>query len=208
MGETLAAAAAMVLKRPLVSRVVDSRTEPHNLLWEFDAVSRLAESQIAGTLARGRPDENHAEQHQEQTMHLQNRLAIEKFVRPGPLWWGFDWNGVADQASRTRSEVLKPSEGTDPRNGRVVLIDEIDKAEPDVPNGLLEALGGGQFTPLGRKEPVEAQDAFPLVVITTNEERALPAAFVRRCLILHLKPPTDPGGATPGPGKPSEGSLP
>ena len=44
----------------------------------------------------------------------------------------------------------------------------------------------------GEKEPVKAQDAFPLVVITTNEERALPAAFVRRCLILHLKPPTDP----------------
>jgi len=52
VGKTqLAAAAAMVLKRPLVSRVVDSRTEPRDLLWEFDAVQRLAEAQIAGTLA-------------------------------------------------------------------------------------------------------------------------------------------------------------
>lgn len=53
-------------------------------------------------------------------------------------------------------------------------------------------LGGGQFTPLERKEPVKARDGFPLVVITTNEERALPAAFVRRCLVLHLKLPAEP----------------
>jgi MoxR-like ATPase len=73
-----------------------------------------------------------------------------------------------------------------------VLIDEIDKAEADVPNGLLEALGGGQFACLGCKEPVKARDGFPLVVITTNEERTLPAAFVRRCLVLRLKLPDEP----------------
>ncbi|HKM56073.1 MAG TPA: AAA family ATPase [Isosphaeraceae bacterium] len=193
VGKTqLAAAAAMVLKRPLVSRVVDSRTEPRDLLWEFDAVQRLAEAQIAGTLAWRGPDENNAERHQEQTMLLQSRLAVGKFVRPGTLWWGFDWNGAAEQARLTGSQVLKPPDGTDPQHGRVVLIDEIDKAEADVPNGLLEALGAGQFTALGREEPVKAQGDFPLVIITTNEERVLPGAFIRRCLVLHLKLPSEP----------------
>jgi MoxR-like ATPase len=73
----------------------------------------------------------------------------------------------------------------------VLLIDEIDKADSDVPNGLLEALGNGQFTPLGRREPVVCQSGIPppLVIVTTNEERALPDAFLRRCLVLQLKLP-------------------
>ena len=66
------------------------------------------------------------------------------------------------------------------------MIDEIDKADTDVPNGLLEALGAGKFTPQGRIEPVRIVEPFPLVVVTTNEERVLPAAFVRRCFVLHL----------------------
>ncbi len=77
-------------------------------------------------------------------------------------------------------------------NTAIVLIDEIDKAEADVPNGLLEALGAGCFYPQGRAEPVTAKGIAPLVVITTNEERALPDAFVRRCLVLHLRLPSDP----------------
>jgi MoxR-like ATPase len=71
------------------------------------------------------------------------------------------------------------------------LIDEIDKADTDVPNGLLEALGAGQFSPQGRAEPVRIVEPFPLVVVTTNEERVLPAAFVRRCFVLHLGLPDD-----------------
>lgn len=73
----------------------------------------------------------------------------------------------------------------------VVLIDEIDKADTDVPNGLLEALGAARFTPDGCSE-VRVSGPFPLVVITTNEERVLPDAFLRRCLVLHLHLPTDP----------------
>ena len=72
-----------------------------------------------------------------------------------------------------------------PENGCVVLIDEIDKAEMDIPNGLLEALGEEQFTPQGWHKPVCA-DKTPLVMITTNDERALPNAFLRRCLVYHL----------------------
>ena len=77
----------------------------------------------------------------------------------------------------------------DPANGCVVLIDEIDKAETDVPNGLLEALGNGEFTPPGRTQPVNAVIEPPLVIVTTNEERELPGAFRRRCLVLHLELP-------------------
>ena len=73
--------------------------------------------------------------------------------------------------------------------GWVVLIDEIDKAESDVPNGLLEALGSGSFSPLGCSKPVESVEPAPLTIITTNEERILPDAFVRRCVVLHIQLP-------------------
>jgi MoxR-like ATPase len=71
----------------------------------------------------------------------------------------------------------------------VVLVDEIDKADPAVPNGLLDALGHGRFDVPGDKPVVMDRARRPLVVITTNEERALPDAFLRRCLVLHLALP-------------------
>ncbi|TXH73742.1 MAG: AAA family ATPase [Lysobacteraceae bacterium] len=74
----------------------------------------------------------------------------------------------------------------------VVLVDEIDKGDADVPNSLLEILGQRSFrvdeVP-GMDTPALPPDAMPLVVITTNEERELPAAFVRRCVVLNLNPP-------------------
>ena len=63
------------------------------------------------------------------------------------------------------------------------------KLKTDVPNGLLEALGSRCFSPLNKLDSVEAQKPFPLVMITTNEERALPSAFIRRCMVLHLDMP-------------------
>lgn len=73
----------------------------------------------------------------------------------------------------------------------MVLIDEIDKAEPEFPNGLLEALGSSAFTPPGLAAPVTVSGVAPLVIITSNEERALPDAFLRRCLVLCLELPTE-----------------
>ncbi len=73
----------------------------------------------------------------------------------------------------------------------VLLIDEIDKADADVPNALLDVLGNRSFTvpPLhGRVVRLE-RGRMPLIVITTNEERELPPAFVRRCVVLNLNPP-------------------
>jgi MoxR-like ATPase len=178
-----AKAAAVALGRAFVPFVVDSRTEARDLLWYFDAVARLAEAQVQGAFRSDSPDHT----------SVREALAIENFIHPRALWWAFDWEGAKDQAARAHASLPTLPEGCDPANGVVVLIDEVDKAEADVPNGLLEALGAGEFTPQGVTRPVTVQneDDPPLVVITTNEERSLPDAFVRRCLVLHLKLPDD-----------------
>jgi MoxR-like ATPase len=193
VGKTqLAIAAATVLKRPLLPKVVDSRTEARDLLWEFDAIMRLADAQIAAALFSGAPAGNgqvDAESDRMREEKLRTRLAITNYVRPGPFWWAFDWSSASEQAALSGTPSPPLEADADPANGCVVLIDEIDKADTDVPNGLLESLGSGRFTPLGRSEPVEVQGEPPLVVITSNEERVLPNAFLRRCLILELKLP-------------------
>lgn len=172
----LARAAAKLLKRPYLQFVVDARTESRDLLWHYDAVARLAEAQLSGAL-KGRE------------RGVRRRLAVRNFVHPGPLWWAFDWIDASRQAAELGEHPVPTEPDANPANGAVLLIDEIDKAESDLPNGLLEALGLGEFTPLGRKQPVAAAGVQPLVVITTNEERALPDAFLRRCLVLRLSLP-------------------
>ena len=82
-----------------------------------------------------------------------------------------------------------------PPRGAVVLIDEIDKADPDVPNNLLVPIGSLQFEMHEAGVAsflVKASDKLgetPLVIITTNNERELPNAFLRRCVTLELKGP-------------------
>lgn len=173
----LARAAAKMLNRVFISHVVDSRTESRDLMWSFDAVMRLANAQLASSL-------------QLDAQQARQELAVENYLQPGPLWWAFDWADAESQAERV--QVLPPTQpdGGVWQNGSVLLLDEIDKAESETPNGLLEALGARQFTPLGRSKPVCVQGGLPLVVITTNEERALPDAFLRRCLVLRLDLPT------------------
>ena len=194
VGKTqLAEAAACALKRPLVPKVVDSRTESRDLLWEFDAIQRLADAQVAAAFlsertAPGEPGPGVV------GGELREKLAVRRYVRPGPLWWAFDWEDAARRAVETQTPFPLFGKAGDPKNGCVVLIDEIDKADSDVPNGLLEALGAGRFTPLGQSEPVQVRGEPPLVVITTNEERVLPNAFVRRCLILELRLPGEEAG--------------
>ena len=175
----LALAAALRFERAYVHTVLDAHTEARELLWHHDAVARLAEAQLQGAL----PAAN------EQA--LRARLKLSRYIRPGPLWWAFNWKSAADHlASGLAIECGPPTQPDkdlcDPGNGCVVLIDEIDKAESDVPNGLLEALGAGGFPVPGQSEPVSASGKPPLVIITSNGERSLPEAFVRRCLVLHL----------------------
>lgn len=110
-----------------------------------------------------------------------------KYVKRGPLW-----QAMEPEAPAARNDHAPP----------VLLIDEIDKADVDVPNALLDVLGNRSFTvPQLQRPPVRAKDGWhPLIVITTNEERELPPAFVRRCVVLNLNPPKnskDPRDSTP-----------
>ena len=173
----LARAAAEALGRVLVSEVITSRTESQDLHWRFDAVARLGKAQ-----AMAAAGDTHGSALEE---HL--------YLSPGPLWWVFDWRRADEQRNQAVIKGKKPSQptGWTPEKGCVLLIDEIDKADPDLPNGLLESLGNGEFHVPYLDQPVKCQSNLPvpLVVITTNEERELPAAFVRRCLVLHLALP-------------------
>lgn len=177
----LAYAAAVALKRAFISFVVDARTEARDLLWHFDAVARLAEAQIQGTLISGA----------EARGTVREKLEVGNFIHPRPLWWAFDWDGALGQAKRAGISPPVVAPDCDSANGVVVLIDEIDKADAEVPNGLLEALGAGEFAVHGTREVVRPPDEAvpPLVILTTNEERTLPDAFLRRCLVLRLELP-------------------
>lgn len=175
----LARAAAHCLKRAFISSVVHARTSCEDLQYHFDAVARLGEAQTIA--ARGMVDDVHV------------LLDPLNFLSPGPLWWVFDYQGAKLTAEKGRAQHQKPiePEAWNPDQGCVLLIDEIDKAEADLPNGLLETLGNGAFTVPFLSEPVGGHgNTRPLVIITTNEERELPAAFTRRCLVLHLAPPS------------------
>lgn len=169
----LARAVAQRTGRAFVSVVVDARTESHDLKYRFDAVRRLATAQLQATLQEADP----------------KALDEANFVSPGPLWWAYHWSSAAEQAERGGASMPWRPKKFDPMaDGTVILIDEIDKADAAVPNGLLEALGGRRFTVMGRAEAVRQTGVPPLVVITTNEERTLPAAFLRRCWVHQMKP--------------------
>lgn len=182
IGKTqLARAAAMDLMRPLVSFTVDANTESRELMWSFDAVQRLAEAQVASVTTT------------DETV-LQDKIAVKNFVRPGPIWWAFDWESAEAQLRPHEKPPARLPAKWKQSDGVVILIDEIDKAESDVPNGLLEAFGSREFTPQGWDEPIAlpADAAPPLMVITTNEERVLPDAFIRRCFVLQIELPQMP----------------
>jgi MoxR-like ATPase len=161
--------------------VVSSRTQARDLLWTFDAVKRLSDAQVVGAVTRGGGKATLARD--------------AAYITPGVLWWAFQLDSAkrrglseADLAAADIPEVEDPS-GAGGKGRAVVLIDEIDKADPDVPNDLLVPLGAFRF--LVDRTEVKAKQP-PLVVITTNEERDLPRAFLRRCVTHRLKPPKDP----------------
>lgn len=173
----LARAAAKALDWAFVSCTIDSRSEAAGLLYHLDAVTRLGEAQIIGALPK------------REEKDVRELLAEKRFIHPGPLWWAFNWQSAQAQAELVGMAPPHQPDAGKPDQGCVLLIDEIDKADADLPNGLLAAFGDGCFQPPGIEEPVERSDKPLLVVITTNEERALPDAFLRRCLVLHLKFP-------------------
>ena len=161
--------------------VVTSQTTAEDLLYRFDAVRRLGDAQVAGRL---RPDHH--------------------YLEPGVLWWALDRQSALtrghDGTPPAREPFAKLNAGRDQRRA-VVLIDEIDKAHPDVPNGLLTVLGSNRFDVPYLDSSIElamgpansrgaAQEISNLLVIlTTNQERELPAAFTRRCLVWTIEHP-------------------
>ncbi len=169
--ETARAAAAFA-KRPFLSLVIDGRTEPDDLKWRVDAVKRLSDAQTGKTKKES------------------------AYVRPEVLWWALDWAGAQSQSQRggcRAPDVVVPSGWQPGRDRAVLLLDEIDKADPDLPNALLEVLANRGFTPpfAGLGAVCCDESAKPLIIITTNEERELPPAFLRRCLVLKLELPPD-----------------
>ena len=177
----LARAAAVATKRLFLSVVVNAQTTCQDLQWLFDAVARLGEAQLLA----------HADD-----AASRDRLEPKNFLSPGPLWWAFDWTSAHKQwracAHPPEQAPIRPR-GWQPKRGSVLLIDEIDKADADLPNGLLETLGNGDFAVpyanITARQSKEEDCPTPLVVITTNEERELPDAFLRRCMVLALHLP-------------------
>lgn len=104
---------------------------------------------------------------------------VADYVRPGALWRAFDPKGATAQWSVGEA---------DDQPGAVLLIDEIDKAEPDLPDGLLVALGAQRFGVEPAKREVTSERP-TLVIVTTNAQRDLSRAFLRRCVVLDLEPP-------------------
>lgn len=173
----LARAAAVLLGRTFLAHAVDARTETRDLLWTLDAVARLATAQLMSALHHAHRDD------------VMDRVHVLKFIKPGPLWWAFDWQGAEVQARLSNAMLPMTPAGWTADMGSVVLIDEIDKADASVPNGLLDALGHGRFDVEGRAPVTMHAARLPLVIMTTNEERAMPDAFLRRCIVLHLELP-------------------
>ncbi len=178
----IARLAASILGWRFVIQTVDATSTCQDLCWHEDAIARLAEAQIQGALQAG--DDDQRQSHAE----VIARLAPQRFIKPESLWWSFDWEGACKHCEANELPPDQPPhiEGS---SGTVLLLDEIDKADTDVPNGLLDVFGHGGFNVphVGRiikKTPV-------LVVITTNEERVLPAAFLRRCVVYKLSVPEE-----------------
>ena len=178
----LAHAAAVALGRLFVYEVVNAHTESQDLLWKFDAVGRLAEAQ---TLPAGVTE---AERKQ--------ALDTKRYISPGVLWWALCWQTADEVYHKSQYQLACPEkpQGWEQSHGSVILIDEIDKANAELPNGLLEILGNNAIEIPWLKTTIGGKDAMPpLVIITTNEERELPPAFVRRCLVLNMDLPKDEG---------------
>jgi MoxR-like ATPase len=139
----LAEEVARGLGRPLFEWHVKSTTRAQHGLYEYDAVSRLRDSQLGDP----RVEE------------------IANYIVRGRLWDAFDSPEPA-----------------------VVLIDEIDKADIEFPNDLLRELDRMEFYVHETRETVRARHR-PLIIITSNNEKELPDAFLRRCFFHYIRFP-------------------
>ncbi len=170
----LARALAIVLGVKLEMEVIHPRFEATDLKYREDPVRRLAQAQVLSAL---RPEFTDAVQRQ---AWIDEQLNPGKFVAKGAIWRAFDADPPLDDQGAARHPHW-------PR--AVLLIDEVDKADADVPHALLDVLGNRSFPVPATGDVVSCKAHWPLIVITTNEDRELPQPFVRRCAVLNLKPP-------------------
>jgi MoxR-like ATPase len=143
----LAEEVAQALGMPLLQWHIKSTTKAQQGLYEYDAVSRLRDSQLAGIEGSDR------------VRHIEN------YIVKGVLWQAFE----ADQPV-------------------VLLIDEIDKADIEFPNDLLREIDRMEFYVYETRQLIKAKHR-PLVFITSNNEKELPDAFLRRCFFHYIKFP-------------------
>jgi MoxR-like ATPase len=139
----LAEEVARGLGMPLLQWHIKSTTKAQQGLYEYDAVSRLRDSQLGDERVKN----------------------IDNYIVRGVLWQAF-----------TADEPV------------VLLIDEIDKADIEFPNDLLRELDRMEFYVYETREMVRAVHR-PLVIITSNNEKELPDAFLRRCFFHYIKFP-------------------
>jgi MoxR-like ATPase len=139
----LAEEVAAALKMPLYQWHVKSTTKAQQGLYEYDAVSRLRDSQLGDSSVKD----------------------IRNYIIKGVLWQAFT---CEEQA--------------------VLLIDEIDKADIEFPNDLLREIDKMEFYVYETRELIKAKHR-PVVIITSNNEKELPDAFLRRCFFHYIKFP-------------------
>ena len=143
-GKTLLAEEiARALKKPLFKWHIKSTTKAQQGLYEYDAVSRLRDSQLG----------------------LEKVENISEYILKGMLWQAFESDTSA-----------------------VLLIDEIDKADIEFPNDLLLELDKMEFYCYELQKTIIAKHR-PIVIITSNNEKELPDAFLRRCLFHYIQFP-------------------
>lgn len=143
---------------------VRSESTARDLRYDFDAVAYLRDAYLAGL---GRKQGGGVETHNEDAGPGTDPRSHPRYLKPGPLWEAYQ----------------HPLEC-------VVLIDEIDKAPRDFPNDLLQELDQYRFAhPFDPGRFIERDRDLPppLVVLTSNGERRLPDAFLRRCVIYHIE---------------------
>ncbi len=139
----LARQVAGALGLPIVEWHVKSTTKAQQGLYEYDAVSRLRDSQLG-----------------DERVH-----DVANYIRKGKLWQAFEAGGKV-----------------------VLLIDEIDKADIEFPNDLLQELDRMEFFVYETGETIRAKHR-PIVIITSNNEKELPDAFLRRCFFHYIRFP-------------------
>src|ERR1039457_3959305 len=142
----LAVSVARSLDRPLLEWHIKSTSKAQQGLYEYDAVSRLRDSQLG-----------YARVHD-----------IRNYIVKGKLWEAFELD-------------VQP----------VVLIDEIDKADIEFPNDLLRELDRMEFYVYETHELVQAKHRPIIIIITSNNEKELPDAFLRRCFFHYIRFPDD-----------------